>query len=70
MIDIGQEAVKIPRSHLSIPLINVIRIQLNNTLRQLLNTSVARTLKQPLAGARFLPFRERPSEGDETRAVQ
>lgn len=40
MIDKGKEAVKTLRSHWSIPLINVIRIQLNNILRQLLNTSV------------------------------
>lgn len=40
MIDKGKGAVKTPGSHWSIPLINVIRIQLNNILGRLLNTSV------------------------------
>lgn len=40
MIDKGKGAIKTPGSRWSIPLINVIRIQLNNILQQLLNTSV------------------------------
>lgn len=40
MMDNGKGAIKTLGSHWSITLINVIRIQLNNIRRRLLNTSV------------------------------